>query len=225
MNKKNDILIQKLINALPQLQCQKCKYDDCASYAQAIVLNQENTSKCEPGSTNTEKQLKNILLNNTENKNQKIENYKIAYIDIDYIVKNSLAGKSIAEIIEKKNQINLKKFNDIETKLKSEEKEIIAQRNILNDEEFKKKINILKEKINVYRNQKKNEINNLNKQRFELTKKLLDELNPLLANYSTEKSLDMIVDKKSIIIGKKNLDITNDILKQLNKTLKNVEVN
>tara|TARA_B100000029_G_scaffold515882_1_gene625296 strand:+ start:4259 stop:4873 length:615 start_codon:yes stop_codon:yes gene_type:complete len=81
MNKKNDILIQKLINALPQLQCQKCKYDDCASYAQAIVLNQENTSKCEPGSTNTEKQLKNILLNNTENKNQKIENYKIAYID------------------------------------------------------------------------------------------------------------------------------------------------
>ncbi len=157
--------------------------------------------------------------------NYSYSNDKIAYIDIDYIVKNSLAGKSIAEIIEKNNQINLKKFNDIETKLKSEEKEIIAQRNILNDEEFQKKINILKEKINDYRNQKKNEINNLNNQRFELTKKLLDELNPLLANYSTEKSLDMIVDKKSIIIGKKNLDITNDILKQLNNTLKNVEVN
>ena len=157
--------------------------------------------------------------------NYSYSNDKIAYIDIDYIVKNSLAGKSIAEIIEKNNQINLKKFNDIETKLKSEEKEIIAQRNILNDEEFQKKINILKEKINDYRNQKKNEINNLNNQRFELTKKLLDELNPLLANYSTEKSLAMIVDKKSIVIGKKNLDITNDILKQLNNTLKNVEVN
>ena len=86
-------------------------------------------------------------------------------------------------------------------------------------------MNILKEKINDYRNQKKNELNNLNNQRFELTKKLLDELNPLLANYSTEKSLAMIVDKKSIVIGKKNLDITNDILKQLNNTLKNVEVN
>ena len=157
--------------------------------------------------------------------NYSYSNDKIAYIDIDYIVKNSLAGKSIAEIIEKNNQINLKKFNDIETKLKSEEKEIIAQRNILNEEEFQKKINILKEKINDYRNQKKNEINNLNNQRFELTKKLLDELNPLLANYSTEKSLAMIVDKKSIIIGKKNLDITNEILKQLNNTLKNVEVN
>ena len=157
--------------------------------------------------------------------NYSYSNDKIAYIDIDYIVKNSLAGKSIAEIIEKNNQVNIKKFNDIETKLKSEEKEIIAQRNILNDEEFQKKINILKEKINDYRNQKKNEINNLNNQRFKLTKKLLDELNPLLANYSTEKSLAMIVDKKSIVIGKKNLDITNDILKQLNNTLKNVEVN
>ena len=157
--------------------------------------------------------------------NYSYSNDKIAYIDIDYIVKNSLAGKSITEIIEKNNQINIKKFNDIEAKLKSEEKEIIAQRNILNEEEFQKKINILKEKINDYRNQKKNEINNLNNQRFELTKKLLDELNPLLANYSTEKSLAMIVDKKSIVIGKKNLDITNDILKQLNNTLKNVEVN
>tara|TARA_Y100000590_G_scaffold203215_1_gene230580 strand:+ start:1784 stop:2308 length:525 start_codon:yes stop_codon:yes gene_type:complete len=157
--------------------------------------------------------------------NYSYSNDKIAYIDIDYIVKNSLAGKSITEIIEKNNQINIKKFNDIETKLKSEEKEIIAQRNILNEEEFQKKINILKEKINDYRNQKKNEINNLNNQRFKLTKKLLDELNPLLANYSTEKSLAMIVDKKSIVIGKKNLDITNDILKQLNNTLKNVEVN
>ena len=157
--------------------------------------------------------------------NYSYSNDKIAYIDIDYIVKNSLAGKSITEIIEKNNQINVKKFNDIEAKLKSEEKEIIAQRNILNEEEFQKKINILKEKISDYRNQKKNEINNLNNQRFELTKKLLDELNPLLANYSTEKSLAMIVDKKSIVIGKKNLDITNDILKQLNNTLKNVEVN
>ncbi len=157
--------------------------------------------------------------------NYSYSNDKIAYIDIDYIVKNSLAGKSITEIIEKNNQINIKKFNDIESKLKSEEKEIIAQRNILNEEEFQKKINILKEKISDYRNQKKNEINNLNNQRFKLTKKLLDELNPLLANYSTEKSLAMIVDKKSIVIGKKNLDITNDILKQLNNTLKNVEVN
>ncbi len=157
--------------------------------------------------------------------NYSYSNDKIAYIDIDYIVKNSLAGKSITEIIEKNNQINIKKFNDIEAKLKSEEKEIIAQRNILNEEEFQKKINILKEKISDYRNQKKNEINNLNNQRFKLTKKLLDELNPLLANYSTEKSLAMIVDKKSIVIGKKNLDITNDILKQLNNTLKNVEVN
>ena len=87
--------------------------------------------------------------------NYSYSNDKIAYIDIDYIVKNSLAGKSITEIIEKNNQINIKKFNDIEAKLKSEEKEIIAQRNILNEEEFQKKINILKEKISDYRNQKK----------------------------------------------------------------------
>ena len=54
-------IILKIIDALPQLQCKKCTYDDCKSYANAIVNNDEEINKCEPGSSFTELQLKNIL--------------------------------------------------------------------------------------------------------------------------------------------------------------------
>ena len=152
-------------------------------------------------------------------------NEKIAYLDIDFIVSNSLAGKSIAEQVQNNRKIKLEKFNKIERELKNEENEIMTQRNILNKEEFENKINILKQKIDDYRKEKKKEVDKLNNERYKLTKNLLDKLNPLLANYSSENSLFMIIDKKSIVIGKKELDITEDILKLLNETIKKVELN
>ena len=60
MSKVNP-LIEKVQKALPQLQCKKCTYKDCLSYAVAVVEDNEVFNKCEPGGLHTEKQLKNIL--------------------------------------------------------------------------------------------------------------------------------------------------------------------
>ena len=40
----------------------------------------------------------------------------------------------------------------------------------------------------------------------------------------TKNSISMIVEKKSIIIGKSELNITNDILDLLNKKIKNIDL-
>ncbi len=165
-----------------------------------------------------------ILISNIFFFNFSFANEKIAYLDIDFIVRNSLAGKSITKKINDIQKLNMTKFNKIETEIKSEEEQILAQKNILNNEEFENRINNLKKKIIEYRKEKKKESDNLNNKRINLTKKLLDNLNPLLANFSSENSLFMIVDKKSIVIGKKEHDITNDILNLLNNNLKEVNI-
>ena len=59
---------------------------------------------------------------------------------------------------------------------------------------------------------------------IKLTKKLLEELNPILANYSKDKSLSIIIDKKNVVIGKKDLDITNEILELLNEKIKEIVI-
>ena len=76
-------IILKIIDALPQLQCKKCTYDDCKSYANAIVNNDEEINKCEPGSSFTELQLKNILDGVGKIEQNDIKAYKIASIDLD----------------------------------------------------------------------------------------------------------------------------------------------
>ena len=61
MTSKDKDLKDIILEALPQLQCKKCEYKDCEAYAEAIINNNESLNRCEPGSLQTENQLRNIL--------------------------------------------------------------------------------------------------------------------------------------------------------------------
>ena len=84
---------------------------------------------------------------------------KIAYIDINHILNNSLVGQSISKHIldiKEKKQVE---FSSIEKKLSDKEKDIINKKNIVEKKIFDDQVKILKEEIKNYRN-KKNEFNN-----------------------------------------------------------------
>ena len=42
----------------------------------------------------------------------------------------------------------------------------------------------------------------------------------LVQNYVEKKSIDILIDKKSIFIGKSSYDVTNDILNLINENIK-----
>lgn len=49
MANRTEDRISQIDALLPQLQCQKCGYNGCRPYAQALVVGQENIDKCVPG--------------------------------------------------------------------------------------------------------------------------------------------------------------------------------
>ena len=149
---------------------------------------------------------------------------KIVYVNMNVIMNDSLAGKSISQQLEKINQSNLKSFKKLETSLKLEETKILSQKNVLNEEEFKKKIISLQAKISDYNNSKKKTINELSKKKLNAQASLINSITPILADYSKENSISMIVSKQNIIIGKKELDITAEILKILNNKISNISL-
>ena len=55
--------------------------------------------------------------------------------------------------------------------------------------------------------------------------KLLVAINEILKEYSLKNSISLMIDKKNIVIGKTQLDITNDILELLNKKISNISLN
>ncbi|EYC51614.1 ferredoxin [Hylemonella gracilis str. Niagara R] len=44
-----EALAQKILDTLPQTQCQRCGYPDCAAYAQAIASEGATINRCPPG--------------------------------------------------------------------------------------------------------------------------------------------------------------------------------
>ena len=141
------------------------------------------------------------------------EEYKVVYVDLNMIMNNSIAGKSITSQLENNHKKNISKFKNIEEELKKEESEIISQKNVITKEEFEKKIIDLRDKANKFRKERNDNINNLNNQRLEATSKMITLVRPILSEFSDQNSISLIIDKKNIIIGKTLLDITDDILK------------
>ena len=90
---------------------------------------------------------------------------------------------------------------------------------------LKKKIDNLKKKVINYQNERQQKIKELNILKSELTKKLLVNINPILVEYSDKNSISLIVDKKNIVLGKTELDITDKIINLLNEKVKEIKLN
>jgi len=153
------------------------------------------------------------------------DDLKIVYVDIDKVLIQSDAGKAITKQLENLNKNNIKKFKEQEKKIASNENDILKKKNILSEEEFKKKVNNLQIDIKNFKENINSARVDLDKKRIEATAKILDILNPILSDYSSKNSISLIIQKKNIVIGKTELDITSQILKILNTKIKTVKLN
>tara|TARA_B110000027_G_scaffold125078_1_gene142184 strand:- start:122 stop:643 length:522 start_codon:yes stop_codon:yes gene_type:complete len=142
---------------------------------------------------------------------------KISFIDMDRVISTSNSGVSILEQLNKLNKENILFFNEQEKIFKEKEVKLISQKNIISEADFNNKVNKLKTEINDY-NQKKNKmINNFKKLKVDNTNKLLKLINPILVEFSQDNSISFILQKKNLIIGKTELDITDKVIKIVNK--------
>tara|TARA_B100000989_G_scaffold158815_1_gene118565 strand:- start:422 stop:925 length:504 start_codon:yes stop_codon:yes gene_type:complete len=142
---------------------------------------------------------------------------KIAFVDLNYILSESNEGKKILAQLEIDNKKNLEFFRLEEEKLKKENQNIEKLKNILSKEEFSNKINLFKNKVNTY-NLKKNDTIKL----FEETKNselniFFAKLNEIMNNFMQENSIQIVLDKKNIVMANNKNDISKDILKLINK--------
>ena len=149
----------------------------------------------------------------------------IVYVDINKIINESKVGKSLNDQLKLINDKNIEEFKNTEASLKAEEKDILKQKNILKEEEFNLKVNKLREKYESYNQKKQNKNIDLRKLRDIAANKILTNVNEILRDYSIKNSISMIIDKKNIVIGKTDLDITNDILDLLNNKISNISLN
>ena len=153
------------------------------------------------------------------------EEQKIVYLNVDKIMQQSIAGKSIKKQLENLYNKNLEKFKKNDEILKNKEKKLIAQKNILSQEDFQKELSSLRKEIINFQKEQVKARDDINKLRIGATNKLISQLSPILQEYAKKNSVSLILQKKNIVMGKKEIEITDEILEITNKEIKNIKIN
>ena len=109
--------------------------------------------------------------------------------------------------------------------IRKEESQIISQKNILSPEEYKKKVGALRKKVSESQKKKQESFSSIAKSRNDSKKILIDALNPILKKYMEDNNIKLILDKKNVIMGDKNLEITDQIISILNKEVLSLKIN
>ena len=152
--------------------------------------------------------------------NVSISKESIAFVNVDYLIKNSNIGKKLLANIndkDKKNLDNLKKKNKI---LQDLESSIKKKKNVISDEAYNKEVIDFKKKFQEFSKEKNKIVKEFNVFKKKEIENIFKKINPIINNYMEENSVDILFDSKNIFMGAKKLNLTEDVLKKINDELK-----
>ena len=146
------------------------------------------------------------------------------FIDMNKLLNQSKAGKDAQDFLQKKIITRDKKFKEEGELLKKEEIDLIAKKKTLSADEYKKKLNQLREKNIKFQRKRANFTRAIATQRADARNRLMQGLDPILTKYMSENNVQIIIYRKYIVLAQSNLDLTDKILEIFNKELKSLNL-
>ena len=144
----------------------------------------------------------------------------IVFLDLDFVVQNSNVGKGLIKKFDNKMRENQLKIDEDFKKLIQNERSLVKKKNIISKEEFNKELLNLEKEKKSFDTLRKKTITEFNKEKQISLQSLVKKINEILVLYSEENKTSLIMNKKNLIIGKNELDITSQILELVNKKIK-----
>ena len=145
----------------------------------------------------------------------------IKFANIDLIIKNTDIGNKALLKIDQADKSNVKKLNNFEKELKDKENEIKLKKNIISDEEFNSEVENLKKKIVDFNKQKNLMVKDLSILKKNELKVVFEKINPIIQDYMNKNSVEILFNSKNIFMGNKKLDITQELIDEINNKLQN----
>jgi outer membrane protein len=146
-------------------------------------------------------------------------NAEIFYIDIDKIINQTNVGKHINKEFENSKKSNEAKNLESKNQLKKREDSLIAQKNILEPNEFNDKLNLFRKDVNNFNQLREKSNRNLQNKLMKNKANFLKLIEPILLDYVASNNITYLLQKKYIIVGHNDLNKTKDIIDLVNKKI------
>lgn len=152
------------------------------------------------------------------------EGYKLAVIDIKFILDNSIAVKDIRKHIEFLSNQLQDEIKNKDIQFKKVEDNINSRQNDISDEELKKLIHEFNSEISIVQHDIKQKKKRLEQIHSDAMLMVNDTVNIIIKDLAVKYNLDIVIPSSYVLFIKSELDITNEALDILNNKIKKVPI-
>ncbi len=150
----------------------------------------------------------------------------IGVVDVNHVMMESSAAKSLQKQIKEQSESFQTEFSKFERELKDMEAALTKARSEkMAEDEFNKKRGEFEKKLADTQALYKKRREGFEKGKADALKTLSEAVLKESEKVAADKKLSLVLNKGMVIVGTKDLDITQDVLAALNKSLKEVKLN
>ena len=148
----------------------------------------------------------------------------IGVVDMKKILAQSKAYQSLVDQFEDVRRKHRNTFTKQEDVIRDEESELLKQKNVLSKEAYAEKVKALGKKINELKQKQTNEAKKFESSFERSTNKIQGALVDVLSIIANTKNLNLVLAKSQVILVGKDIDLTDDAIKELNKVLPKISL-
>jgi len=143
----------------------------------------------------------------------------IGVVDMKKILQDSTAYRVLVDQFEEKRRKHRNKFTKIEDVIRDEESKLSKQKGVLSKEIYVQKVKDLNKKINELKSKQNGEAQKFEREFEKSTNKIQGALIDVLSMIANKNKLDVVMAKNQLLLVGKDIDLTEDAIKELNKIL------
>ena len=151
-------------------------------------------------------------------------NTSIAIVDLNLILSESKAAKHATKQFEEIQKSTEDEIIASDKKMLDERNKLIEQQSVIAPEAFELKAKDYEKKLQEYQTDKQNKLRKLEGVLQKARNEILENVKPILENLSKEIGVTVILEKNSVLLSANNMDITDNVIKKLNKALPKIKV-
>lgn len=157
-------------------------------------------------------------------KAQEIPVPKIGVVDVQKVLRDSKAAKSIRPEFDKMRKAFQKQVSEQEQQLRQAEQELTRQRAILAPEAFSQKRRAFSQEARQAQNSVKERRRQLDRAFNDTKNEILKNLVVVAQQVAEAKKLNMLLEKRFVFLSAKTMDVTNEVIARLDKRLPKLAV-
>lgn len=149
---------------------------------------------------------------------------RIAVVDIQALLKDAKAAKSIEKQISTMRQSFQKEVEGAEKTLRDKEKSILDKKDSFSDEDLKLQVEGFQKDVVSSQQKVQERKAALDKSVADALNRLRGEIVKVVAEIGEKQNLDLVLARTDVVIVDKSLDITQEVLKRIDASLPDVKV-